>query len=104
MLNKLSGHIVCRLNEVLPYGGGFESECLKNTKPYFVQLAREASCDVVLDFLGVKYIDGAGVGTIAHLYRSLRQRGRRLFVYNVSGQPFDLLSFLGISSLLSINY
>ena len=57
--------------------------------------------DVLLDLDSVKFIDSSGVGGIVFLFKRLTSAKKSLMLKNVSGQPFRLLTHLGLGQLLT---
>jgi len=64
--------------------------------------AQQTSRRVTLDMSEVTFIDGAGIGALAFLYRRLAEAGRELVVTGASGQPLNYLRGLGLARVLGI--
>lgn len=55
---------------------------------------------VTLDLANVKYIDGSGIGALVYIKKKLRAAGHDFNVINISGQPHQMLSTLGVDQML----
>lgn len=55
--------------------------------------------DLILDLQHVSYLDSAGLGALAHAYKSTRRHGGRLVFVNVHGKNKELLR---ITKLLTV--
>lgn len=86
----------------LHLAGVLDAEGARALRPGFEALARESREDVVLDFAGVTYLDGAGLGAVAFLFKRLAARGRRLRLQGVKGQPLATLRELGLGRLFGL--
>lgn len=80
--------------------GALDGDGVTMLRDMIVTLGEFAERDVTLDISSVRFLDGAGIGLIAGLYRRLRQRGLRLTIAGASGQPAALLRDLGLGRLL----
>ena len=56
--------------------------------------------DILLDLGDVTFIDSSGVGGIVFLFKRLTSARKSLTLKNVGGQPFRLLTHLGMGQLL----
>lgn len=70
-------------------------------RPRLAAAVAPANTNVLADFSGVTFIDGAGIGALAFLHRRLAATGRRLGVVGATGQPRDCLRDLGLGRLLA---
>ena len=68
---------------------------VKRLRPELDRLAALAG-DVIIDLARTEAIDGSGVGAIVYVYKRLSERGHRVTVRNVSGQPSALLGAAGL--------
>ena len=80
--------------------GALDGEAVRALRDPFVALAAAAAHDVILDMTDVGYLDGAGVGAIAFLFRQLAARRLGLRIVAASGQPLLTLQDLGLAKLL----
>ncbi len=53
----------------------------------------------LLSLAEVPMIDSTGIGLLMYLYKRLKERGRRMALIGVSGQPEELLRFLHINKV-----
>jgi anti-anti-sigma factor len=86
---------------VLRLAGRLASDGVAALRPRLANAIRPDGGDVVADLTDVTFIDGAGIGALAFLYRRLAAGGRRLGVAGATGQPRDCLSDLGLARLLA---
>jgi anti-anti-sigma factor len=91
-----SGTLCLRLAGALDAGGATA------LRPGFEALGREARQDVVLDLSDVSYIDGAGIGAVAYLFKRLAAHGRRLRLQGVTGQPLAALRQFGLARVFGL--
>jgi stage II sporulation protein AA (anti-sigma F factor antagonist) len=71
-------------------------------RPGFEALGTGGPRDVVLDLSRVSYLDGAGLGAVAYLYKRLVAQGRRLRLEGVTGQPLATLRQLGLGRVFGL--
>ena len=64
---------------------------------YFEQLAT-AKESVTIDMSKVKFLDGSGVGAMVYVKRRLNASGLDVNMINISGQPYEVLNDLGLST------
>lgn len=77
--------IPCQLD-----GPGVES-----ASRWFEEIA-SAENDVVLDLSGVHRLDGSGLGALMHVIKRKRELHCNIVIKNLSGQPREVLSKLGL--------
>jgi stage II sporulation protein AA (anti-sigma F factor antagonist) len=82
--------------------GELDGEGAQAIRPLLERLAADPTGDVVLDLEKVTFLDGAGLGAIAYLFKRLMARERRLKVVGASGQPLTLLDGLGLRGPLGL--
>lgn len=87
----------------LRLAGALDAEGATALRPGFETLGQDATQDVVLDLSDVSYLDGAGVGAVAYLFKRLAARGRRLKVQGAAGQPLSTLRALGLHRVFGLD-
>jgi len=87
----------------LHLAGALDADGAAALRPGFESLGQEARQDVVLDLSDVSYLDGAGVGAVAYLFKRLAAKGRRLRLQGVEGQPLSTLRALGLHRVFGLD-
>lgn len=82
--------------------GALDAEGVRGLREMFVTLAASGARDVVLDFSDVLFLDGAGMGLLALLFRRLSAQGGTLRVIGAADQPLSTLHDLGLAHVLGI--
>lgn len=77
-----------------------DTPTIQRARAKFEELAR-AGNNIVIDMRGVSFIDGAGLGALAFLFKRLRVNGHTLRLTNLTGQPRRVLSEMQLMNLLS---
>lgn len=80
-------------------GQDMDAAAMAAMKPKFEALAASKT-DVCFDLSAVEFLDSSGVGGIVFVYKRLRERGLRVALVNVSGQPLRLLRQLRLEFLV----
>jgi anti-anti-sigma factor len=91
-----SGQVCLRL------AGALDGAGATALRPGFEALGSQGLSDVVLDLSDVSYLDGAGLGAVAYLYKCLVAQGRRLRLQGVNGQPLATLRRLGLGRVFGL--
>jgi anti-anti-sigma factor len=91
-----SGTICLRL------AGALDADGASTLRPGFEALVETARQDVVLDLSHVGYLDGAGIGAVAYLFKRLTAQGRRLTLRGAQGQPLATLRELGLGRVFGL--
>ena len=65
-------------------------------------IMNESSQVVVLDFLGVSFMDSSGVGLVMGRYRLASNYGKKIRVDNLSDRDFKIMQMSGIPKLAEI--
>jgi anti-anti-sigma regulatory factor len=81
--------------------GIWDSKGVAATRQNFEILALSTQKHIRIDMSHVSSIDGAGVGAVAYLFKRLVSKGSKLSLHNLSGQPLQFLSELGITKILA---
>jgi len=58
---------------------------------------------LIIDCTGVGYASSAGIGTLVHLHRRVRESGGRLLITGTDGHVFEVLSLMNLGSILELN-
>lgn len=87
----------------LHLAGALDASGAEALRPGFEALGQEARQDVVLDISEVSYLDGAGVGAVAYLFKRLAAKGRRLRLQGATGQPLATLRSLGLGRVFGLD-
>jgi anti-anti-sigma factor len=86
----------------LHLAGALDAKGAAALRPGFERLAQDASQDVLLDLSDVNYLDGAGIGAVAFLFKRLAAKGRRVRLQGATGQPLDMLRALGLGRVFGL--
>lgn len=86
----------------LHLAGALDAEGAQALRPGFEALGAAGDQDVVLDFSSVTYLDGAGLGAVAYLFKRLAAHGRRLRLQGVIGQPSTMLRDLRLGRVFGL--
>ncbi len=70
---------------------------IRRHQDLFEQLAT-AKESVTIDMSKVTFLDGSGVGAMVYVKRRLNANGLDVNVINISGQPYEVLNDLGLST------
>lgn len=82
--------------------GMLDGDAVTALRDELAAVVREQSAAVTVDLSDVTFIDGAGVGALAFLFRRLTAAGRQLQVTGANGQPLALLRDLGLARALGL--
>lgn len=82
--------------------GALDADGALALRPGFEALGNDSRQDVVLDLSRVTYLDGAGIGAVAYLYKRLAAKGRNLRLQGVIGQPLAMLRQLGLGRVFAL--
>jgi anti-sigma B factor antagonist len=66
-------------------------------------IAETAGCRLRLDFAGVRYLTGTGLGQLVQLHTALRAAGGRLILVNVPPLVYEIFEITGLIQLLEIH-
>jgi anti-anti-sigma factor len=99
MLSRIE---VCESGARLRLYGVLDGAGAERVRDRFAALVGEQRGDVVLDFGNVGFMDGAGVGALAFLFKRLSSAGRRLRLTGVTGQPLALLRELELAGVFEL--
>ena len=83
--------------------GRLDGDGARAIRPTLENLAADPHRDVVLDFTEVTFLDGAGIGAVAFLFKRLMAHGCRLAVVGRSAQPRALIGELGLGRSLDFS-
>ena len=86
----------------LHLAGALDAEGAMALRPGFERLAQDATQDVLLDLSAVSYLDGAGIGAVAFLFKRLTAKGRRVRLQGATGQPLATLRALGLGRVFGL--
>ena len=64
----------------------------------------ETDYDVLIDMTELFYVDSSGFAALVYLYKRLLERGRRLSILNVHGQPKDLFEMLHLDKMIHCHH
>jgi anti-anti-sigma factor len=87
----------------LHLAGALDAEGANALRSGFEALGAEARQDVVLDLSRVSYLDGAGIGAVAYLFKRLAAKGRNLRLQGVIGQPLAALRQFGLAQVFGLD-
>jgi anti-anti-sigma factor len=93
---------ILNLPTVLNLQGTLDGDAVTALRDKLAAIVRGQSASVTVDLSDVSFIDGAGVGALAFLFRRLTACGRKLQVIGVSGQPLAFLRDLGLAKTLGL--
>jgi anti-anti-sigma factor len=62
----------------------------------------ETNGNICLDMTEVGFLDSSGIGAVLTLYRLLRVANRKLEIVIGDGQPADLLAYLKVDGIISM--
>ncbi len=65
-------------------------------------LIQETSCDLTLDLTGVEIVDSVGIGVIIATHNSLKNKGKKLKVINISVNIYSLLNTMNLGRHFTI--
>ncbi len=80
--------------------GRLDCDAARAMRPALEELTASPRHDVVLDLTEVTFLDGAGIGAVAFLFKRLAAHGHRLAVVGLSGQPRTFFEELGLGGFL----
>jgi anti-anti-sigma factor len=87
----------------LQLAGALDAAGASALRPGFEAIGAAARQDVVLDFSRVSYLDGAGIGAVAYLFKRLAAKGRNLRLQGVIGQPLAALHQFGLARVFGLD-
>ncbi len=82
--------------------GMLDGEAVTALRDELAAAVRGECASVTVDLSDVSFMDGAGIGALAFLFRRLTAAGRRLHVTGANGQPLALLRDLGLARTLGL--
>lgn len=85
--------------------GEMDAQGCSEIRPQLDRLLDDAQHkDVALDIGAVSFIDSSGIGAIVFLFKRLKARGGALSLYNVQGQPRELIELLRIDTAIPVHF
>jgi anti-sigma B factor antagonist len=87
---------------MISLSGRFDEAAVAEQRSWFETLAGVATKNICIDLTEVTFIDSSAVGIIAHVFKRLAARQKRIFLASPSGQPLELLKLLRIDRVITI--
>lgn len=86
--------------QIVSIVGDFDAQTAKTLRPQLETIADSDHGDLMIDLSAVEFIDSSGIGALVFLFKRLQAKERKMCLNGLSGQPFEVLSSLGIDKVI----